>query len=286
MKHPVAKKLKEKINLVLKDLREQKKMGLSIDKSIKNSQPHPNNNNNINPNPNEIIQVNEDPMQNMMNSEERILSKLKKYFKVSNKKSIVDPNNNSSPEGNQIQEANKLALSLKTKNNNLGKTFSPDEENIVEEDDDDSFEDEDSQKYEVLKSHRLLLYFSNKQEFLAQEFYDQSCKRTAGHMKIMMGAFIIIYLFQTLIIISVRYFIRNYLTILLIKGGIAFCMIIFLFLIKYFYKSNLMKMLLFLVSLASLVMAVVQGYKSDVKELNTVQSIELVLLFAFTSYLP
>lgn len=282
MKHPVAKKLKEKINLVLKDLREQKKMGLSLDKSLKNSQP--NFNSNTNHNPNEIIQVNEDPMQNMMNGEQRILSKLKKYFKVSNKKSIVEPND--SPDNNKMQETNKLAVSSKTKTNNLGKTFSPDEENLAEYDNDESFQDEDSQKYEVLKSHRLLLYFSNKQEFLAQEFYDQSCKRTAGHMKIMMGAFIIIYLFQTLIIISVRYFIRNYLTILLIKGAIAFCMIIFLFLIKYFYKSNLMKLLLFLVSSASLVMAVVQGYKSDVKELNTVQSIELVLLFAFTSYLP
>lgn len=224
----------------------------------------------------------------MVKSDERAYNLIKKIFNSSiNKKSIgvlngafESPNNNEQPH---------QAITIKP---SPKKSLFPGAAGYQEDDadgyesDEDSFEDEDNSKYDILKANRYLLYFSSKQDFLAQEFYDQSCKRTVGHLKIMMGAFILVYLFQTLIIISVRYFITHYLTILLIKGCIAFVMIIFLFLVKGFYRSVLMKFLLFLLSIATLVLAVVQGYNSQVKELNTVQSIELVLLFAFTSYLP
>ena len=223
----------------------------------------------------------------MVKSDERAYNLIKKIFNSSiNKKNIgvlngafESPNNNEHPH-------QAITIKPSPKKSLYPGAVEQEDEADGYDSDEDSFEDEDNSKYDILKANRYLLYFSSKQDFLAQEFYDTSCKRTVGHLKIMMGAFIVVYLFQTLIIISVRYFITHYLTILLIKGCIAFVMIIFLFLVKGFYRSVLMKFILFLLSIATLVLAVVQGYNSQVKELNTVQSIELVLLFAFTSYLP
>lgn len=264
-KQPIAKKniFKEKVTSVLKSLQKQK-VAVSKDNAM-----------------------NEQDI--MMKGQDRALNLIKKVFKSNPPKNrFGTPHTETRPLSNNGIEMPQIGLAMKTNKTALiNKNFQQDEE-IIEgiNSDDDSYEDEDNQKYETLKANRYLLYFSPKQDFLAQEFYDQSCKRTAGHLKIMLGAFVFVYLFQTLIIISVRNFIENYLIILLIKGAIAFMMIIFLFLIKSFYKSNIMKFLMFFASMCSMIMAVVQGYKSQVKELNTVQAIELVLLFAFTSYLP
>lgn len=258
------------MSIALKNLQEQKKTKMMQSNALAN---HENNKNHV---------------ENMEESHERTFNLIKRVFGTAKK------SNTNAVEGainiNNDTQVPEKQNPPKAKHSVFQKSLPPDEENNLQDefddDDKDSYEDEDSQKYNILKSHKLFLYFSSKQEFLAQEFYDQAHKRTSGHMKTMLMAFIVVYLFQTLIIISVRLFIRSYLVILLIKGCIALIMIVFLFLIKSFYKSNLMKFLLFAVSLAALVMSVVQGYNSTVKELNTVQSIELVLLFAFTSYFP
>ena len=276
-KQPIAKKniFREKIGKVLKDIRDKK--DITNSKFLKSGKANSNH---------------QPPLDSsLINSEERALNLIKKVFK-GNKK--VFGSLESSPNANENNNNNSVIqmqqTNIKTRKRSIfTKNYPQQQEDEIDEEyekDESSFEDEDDQKYDILKANRYLLYFSSKQDFLAQEFYDQSCKRTAAHMKILMGAFVVVYLFQTLIIISVRSFIYDYLTLLLIKGAIAFVMIIFLFWIKSFYKSVLMKCLLFILTSCSLVMAVVQGYKSQIKELNTVQSIELVLLFAFASYLP
>jgi hypothetical protein len=232
---------------------------------------------------------------NMLKSEERAYNLIKKIFNSSaNKKAMVSnsagiepsPFVDSAPDPNQLQHVITMKPPAKKSVFTTGGNYQPEEEVDNYESSEESFEDADNKKYDILKSNKYLLYFSSKQDFLAQEFYDQSCKRTVGHMKIMLGAFTLVYMFQTLIIISVRNYITHYLVILLIKGCIALIMVFNLFWLKSFYKSVFMKFLLFLLSLATLVLAVVQGYNSLVKELNTVQSIELVLLFAFVSYFP
>jgi len=272
-KQPIAKKniFREKIGKVLKDIREKK--DITNSKFLKGA--------------NAIMQPL--PESSLVNSEERALNLIKKVFK-GNKKMFGSLESSPNDKNNNDAVIQMHPTTIKTpKRSIFQKNYDQQQEDEIDDEyekEESSFEDEDDQKYDILKANRYLLYFSSKQEFLAQEFYDQSCKRTAAHMKILMGAFVVVYLFQTLIIISVRSFIFNYLIILLLKGGIAFVMIIFIFWIKSFYKSILMKCLLFILSSCSFIMAVVQGYMSQVKELNTVQSIELVLLFALTSYLP
>ena len=266
------------MTVVMKHLAEQKKM--------KDSKQQNSNHNSIALNNQQSQMGNGGSTSPMTQSNERALNLIKKVFKTSKKQMFLS----NSPENKDIV-ANETVIQIKPTKTEKHSLFTRNYEEKEEleagyDKDESSYEDEDPSKYDILKANRYLLYFSSTQESLAQEFYDQSCKRTQGHMKIMLWAFAMVYLFQTLIIISVRIFIKHYLTILLIKGGIAIIMIIFIFWIKFFYTSTFMKMLMFLLSFATLVMAVVQGYESDFTELNTVQAIELVIVFAFMSYLP
>lgn len=156
--------------------------------------------------------------------------------------------------------------------------YSEDNENISD------YSEEDT-KYQYVHNNNLLMLTQNKEgnDIL---FYDDLKKNTVGMFKVLLIAFCAVYLFQTLIIISIKTFISNYLVILLIRGAAVILVIISFILVRDIYKSLVFKLILLSALVVCILLTVIQGYNSKIIELNTVQLLELTLLFVFTSYLP
>lgn len=159
-------------------------------------------------------------------------------------------------------------------------------EPIYSEDDDNisDYSEEDT-KYQYVHNNKLLMLTQN-QEGNDLLFYDDLKKNTVNMFKVLLIAFCAVYLFQTLIIISIKTFIANYLVILLIRGAAVILVIISFILVRDIYKSLIFKLVLLSALVACILLTVIQGYNSKIIELNTVQLLEMTLLFVFISYLP